>query len=94
METIPFNAIEYCKYGMKYRKRTRIWNNIADWKPKPLCNKDCNSMNGNKHKETAQRGPSGKKETWAGQQLFKQHELYMIPEQLVIELLDVIINNI
>ena len=61
MENIPFDDLDYCKYGMKYRKRTRIWNNITDWTPNQLCNKDCNSMNGNKHKATAQRGPSGKK---------------------------------
>ena len=38
---LPFKDIDYCKYGMPYRKRTRIWNNIFNWNPKPLCKKDC-----------------------------------------------------
>jgi site-specific DNA-cytosine methylase len=42
---IPFQDIDYCKYGMPYRKRTRLWNNIDLWNPKPLCNRDCSSMN-------------------------------------------------
>ena len=43
---IPFKDIDYCRYGLPYRKRTRIWNNVFRWEPKPLCNKVCNSMNG------------------------------------------------
>jgi hypothetical protein len=42
---IPFKHIDYCKHDVPYRKRTRIWNNVFTWQPKPLCNKDCNSMN-------------------------------------------------
>ena len=45
-----------CKYGMPYRKRTRLWNHVVQFKPRPLCKKDCNSMVGNKHIATAQRG--------------------------------------
>ena len=61
MNDLPYVDIDYCKYGMPYRKRTRLWNNVSQWLPKPLCNKDCDSMNGNKHKATAQRLPNGKK---------------------------------
>ena len=55
---IPYTDIDYCKYGMPYRKRTRIWNNITTWKPQPLCKKDCNSMmeDGRRHIATGQRG--------------------------------------
>ena len=35
MRSIPYNDVDYCKYGMMYRKRTRIWNNIGTWQPKP-----------------------------------------------------------
>tara|TARA_R110000796_G_scaffold27983_3_gene76991 strand:+ start:356 stop:967 length:612 start_codon:yes stop_codon:yes gene_type:complete len=40
MEYIPYNDIDYCKYGYKYRKRTRIWNNNEDWTGKILCKKN------------------------------------------------------
>ena len=48
----------------------------------------------NKHIQTAQRMPSGKKETWGNGRTYKQEELYIIPEPLVIEIIEFIINNI
>ena len=96
MEDLPYDDIDYCKYGMPYRKRTRIWNNLRAWEPKALCNKDCGNMDntGRKHKATAQRMPSGKKATWGEQPLFRQDELYRIPAELINELLTTILNNI
>ena len=44
MQNLPFKDIDYCKYGMPYRKRTRIWNNITSWTPRALCCRDCDSM--------------------------------------------------
>ena len=38
--------------------------------------------------------PSGKKSEWGDKRLFKQEELYIIPELLVVDLLNFIINNI
>ena len=61
MLDIPYNDLDYCKYGTFYRKRTRIWNNLTTWIPKPLCKKDCGNIMNNKHIQTAQRMPSGKK---------------------------------
>ena len=86
MHELPYKDIDYCKYGMPYRKRTRLWNNVFNWEPKPLCKKDCNSMNGNRHKETAQRIPNGKKEEWGNHQHFKQSDLYVIPEGLIYDI--------
>ena len=37
MEGLPYFDIDYCKYGMPYRKRTRLWTNIETWTPRPLC---------------------------------------------------------
>ena len=77
---IPFKDIDYCKYGLPYRKRTRIWNNVFSWEPKPLCCRDCNSMNETKtrHEETAQRGPCKGQETIS--------ELYRVPSELIAEI--------
>jgi len=84
-----FDDVDYCKYGMPYRKRTRLWNNIARWEPRPLCKKDCGHMDGNRHMETAQRGPSKGAPT-AGRQRHKQDELYMVPPELIREILEAI----
>ena len=84
---IPFKDIDYCKYGMPYRKRTRIWNNIFHWEPRALCKKDCGNIVDNKHIATAQRGPSGKRETWATQPRFTLHELYRVPSLLIEEIM-------
>ena len=94
MLDIPFNDLDYCKYGMKYRKRTRIWNNLNNWIPKPLCKKDCGNIVNNKHIEVAQRGPTGKKETWINQRRHKRKELYIIPQPLVIEIIEFIVNKV
>ena len=92
MHGLPYTDIDYCKYGMPYRKRTRLWNNVFNWIPRPLCKKDCNSMDGNRHKATAQRFPSGKKEDW-GDQPFHRHQqsdLYVIPSDLIYEIFNCI----
>jgi site-specific DNA-cytosine methylase len=39
-----FYDVDYCKYSdWGYQKRTRIWTNIKDFKPK-ICKKDCNNL--------------------------------------------------
>ena len=40
MTELPYNDVDYCRYGMNYKKRSRLWNNINTWKPKSLCKKD------------------------------------------------------
>ena len=79
MDELPYVDIDYCKYGMPYRKRTRLWNNVFQWISKPLCLKDCDSMNGNKHKAMAQKGQINNKS-------FKQSELYVIPKSLIYDI--------
>ena len=83
---LPYQDIDYCKYGLPYRKRTRIWNNAFRWQPKPLCKKDCGQMNGNKHKEVAQKLPPGKKSEWGERTHFKTSDLYRVPSELVREI--------
>ena len=58
-----------------------------------LCNKDCDSMVGNRHKATAQQMPSGKKQDWGDQPLFDQSDLYVIPEALIYEIFGGILSS-
>ncbi len=84
MIDLPFKDVDYCSYGMPYRKRTRLWNNIFSWNPKPLCNKDCWAMDDDKkrHRMIAQRGATKTYTTTN----FKQSELYRVPQELIIEI--------
>ena len=88
MFDLGFNDIDYCKYGMPYRKRTRLWNNLTNWTPRPLCQKDCGNVEGNRHIATAQRLPSGPKAQWGDRPRFKQSELYVVPSELIREILE------
>ena len=76
MTDLPYNDVDYCKYGMPYRKRTRLWNNIPTFTPLPLCKKDCNSMNGNRHISMSQHDSNTTK------------DLYVIPSDLILEILN------
>ena len=41
---LPFDDIDYCKYGLPYRTRARLWSNLDCWTPRTLCRRDCGSM--------------------------------------------------
>ena len=43
-------------------------------------------MDGDRHKATAQRMPSGRKQDWGDQQLFDQSDLCVIHETLIYEI--------
>ena len=36
MNEFQYDDVDFCKYGMPYRKRTRLWNNLKIFKPKEL----------------------------------------------------------
>jgi hypothetical protein len=60
VQSIPMRAVDYCKYGARYRKRTALWTN-TDFEPScPLCAYVCAACVGRRHTERAQRG------SWAG----------------------------
>jgi hypothetical protein len=92
MEGLPFKDVDYCKYGMPYRKRTRLWNNILPWTPRALCLKDCGNIEGRRHKETAQHythtGRNEKKKSHTTKQL------YALPSELVDEIRSVVENSL
>ena len=88
MNGLNYYDVDYCKYGFNYRKRTRLWTNIAIWNPKPLCKGDCGKIRNGKHVETAQRLPSGKRDSWGeGYIKHKQDELYRVPPELISEII-------
>ena len=63
MKELDYKDVDYCKYGMPYRKRTRLWNNLkGKWVSRPLCCKDCGNIINNRHIQTAQKASTGKKE--------------------------------
>ena len=51
-------------------------------------------MDGNRHKATAQRMPSGKRNDWSDQPLFDQSDLYVIPEALIYEIFSGILSSV
>lgn len=86
MNGLPIFDADYCKYGMRYRKRTRIWSNCESWTPRGLCKKDCGNVIDGKHVETAQRMPSGKKEHRGDNPKFhSRKDLYVIPSKLIFD---------
>ncbi len=82
MNAIPYIDIDYCKYNLPYRKRTRIWSNIQ-WIAKPLCKKDCLYMNGNRHLNRAQKG---RDKGYKTDNNYKQCDLYVIPSELIMDI--------
>ncbi len=82
LDHLSMRVLDYCKYGMPYRKRTAVWTNTS-WAPaRPLCCYDCpaTSASGKSHTARAQRGPPGPR--------FTQQQLYRIPAELCDEIAD------
>ena len=78
LDHLKLNLVDYCTFGMPYRKRTAIWTN-TDWIPsRPLCKHDCASSRNGKHTARAQQGGPGPS--------FSQRELYRIPAGLCDEI--------
>ena len=63
-----------------------LWLRLNERRPRRLCNKERDNVDGNRPKAAAQRMPSGKKQDWGDQSLFDQSDLYVIPEALIYEI--------
>ena len=72
--------VDYCMYGFPYRKRTRIWTNATAEKWTRLCNYDCGSSDGKRHKTWAQKAGKHKGDN------FTQTQLYTMPPLLCEEI--------
>ena len=78
LDHLKLHTVDYCTYGLPYRKRTAIWTNTA-WVPaRRLCKHDCASSEGGKHAARAQQGGPGP--------TFSQRELYRVPALLCDEI--------
>ena len=86
MAGIPYADVDYCRYGMPYRKRTRLWNDIP-WAPRPLCQRDCGAMLGGRHAQTAQQGSQSSTEAYGSFRRFLRTQLYGVPRALILEIL-------
>jgi hypothetical protein len=78
---ISFTDVDYCMYGLPYKKRTRIWNNFG-FKGK-FCNKECGYVVNGRH--TSNCGHPNKKYTSKINNftITTLREKYRIPEELI-----------
>ena len=85
MEGLEYDDVDYCRYGMPYRKRTRLWNNCPAFDGQ-LCRKACGQMDETKrrHLRWAQRRGANSEAN------FTLDELYRIPRRLVDSVTDAI----
>lgn len=76
--------LDYCQYGAKYRKRTRLMTNNPF--VGPMCKKNCGNILRGRHIEVAQRGPRKFSDTGAAWPRRSRHtlrELHAYPADLV-----------
>lgn len=84
MKDIPYYIVDYCKYSdWGYRKRTRIWTNKKDFKPKVCC-KDCGFIVDGKHKNNL---GNSMRQRATGSDKYTQDERYRVPPDLIYSLL-------
>ena len=89
MEGLGFQDVDYCVYGCAYRKRTRLWGNVA-WEPRRLCRGDCGKVLNGRHLQTAQK--VGDKSL--GQGHHASWELYRVPSRLVDDIVRGVIRQV
>ena len=98
---LPFHIVDYCQYGFNYKKRTRIWTNIDNFKSKQ-CNKNtCSKMikfnHNGKERHTHRQSVGGHIEQMNNSILqgievknLTKYDRYKIPPDLVRDLLSCI----
>ena len=87
IQGISYVDVSYCKYGLPYRKQTRLWNNLVGWQTKPICKRDCNFLSEDKKRHIASVGNYRKK--YAPRSLLLRQR-YNVPEELIRSIADFI----
>lgn len=78
---IPYYVVDYCQYGLPYKKSTAIWTNHS-FEPHVCNKKTCNYMNEARTKHNIVLG-MGYNDTTT---LISKFDKYRIPEQLIKDL--------
>jgi hypothetical protein len=95
VQGIPFKDVSYCKYGMPYRKMTRLWTDLDEyWDPKPTClvEKCAHKAQYGYHAKSAQKRESKIKGQRPEDDAFTREELYRIPAELCDEIANAVDN--
>ena len=89
VQGIPYKDVSYCKYGMPYRKLTRLWTNLGEyWDPKPTClvEKCGHKAQFGIHSKTAQKRSCKIRGEYRAEDTFTREQLYRIPAELCDEI--------
>jgi len=90
MKCIPYTDISYCKYGLPYKKQTRLWNNFGFIGK--VCNNDCNflisGVKRKRHIGSAGCGGKGQghKISYSNKP-YQRDEKYIVPKELCLDII-------
>jgi len=87
MHQLNYYDVDYCKYSdWGYKKSTRIWTNLVNFKPK-ICKRDCDNLITLKNKHKIDCGNNRRKHKNESSRTTTKLLRYRIPPKLIKELL-------